>query len=94
MQGLQFESQLWIPVAYKGITVDTDLRCDVLVEKTLLVELKSTVGIQPIHQAIILTYMRLLNKPKGIIINFNCEHIFRSGQMTMVNKLYALLPED
>ena len=50
-------------------------------------------AIAPIHQAQLLTYMRLLEKPKGLIINFNCTNVFKEGQKTMVNDLYALLPE-
>ena len=59
----------------------------------MVVELKAMDAIAPIHQAQLLTYMRLLEKPKGLIINFNCTNVFKEGQKTMVNDLYALLPE-
>jgi PD-(D/E)XK nuclease superfamily len=49
-------------------------------------------GLLPIHEAVLLTYMRLLAKPKGILINFNCLNIFKSGQKTFVNSFYSELP--
>lgn len=48
----------------------------------------------PIHDSILLTYMRMLQKPKGILINFNCVNIFKEGQKTLVNELYAALPNE
>jgi hypothetical protein len=45
----------------------------------------------PIYQAQLLTYMKLLEKPKGIIINFNCTNIFKEGQKTLVNEYYSFL---
>ncbi|MBX3257594.1 MAG: GxxExxY protein [Chitinophagaceae bacterium] len=68
------------------------LRLDVLVEDTILVELKSVETLLAVHEAQLLTYMKLLEKPKGILINFNCTNIFREGQKTLVNHLFAELP--
>ena len=47
----------------------------------------------PIHEAQLLTYLKLLEKPKGILINFNCTNILKEGQKTMVTELYAELPK-
>jgi len=80
------------PIHYKGIILDADLRLDVLVEDLIIVELKSMDGILPVHEAQLLTYMKLLQKPKGVLINFNCSNIFKEGQKTMVNEYYAQLP--
>jgi GxxExxY protein len=80
------------PINYKGIILDADLRLDVLVEDFIIVELKSMEGILPVHEAQLLTYMKLLEKPKGILINFNCTNIFKKGQKTLVNEYYAKLP--
>ncbi|WP_316801156.1 GxxExxY protein [Pedobacter frigidisoli] len=85
---IQFATELSIPIDYKGLQIEADLRCDLLVENTLVVELKSVSNIAPIHIAQLLTYMKLLNQPMGLIINFNCTHIFKEGQRTYVNKLY------
>ncbi len=47
----------------------------------------------PVHESILLTYMKLLEKPKGILINFNCTNILKEGQKTLVNEYYAALPK-
>ena len=93
LRGINFQSQLYVPICYKGVELDTELRLDLLVENVMVVELKAMDAIAPIHQAQLLTYMRLLEKPKGLRINFNCTNVFKEGQKTMVNDLYALLPE-
>jgi len=92
LRNLNFASQLITPINYKGIILNADLRLDVLVEDFVIVELKSMEGILPVHEAQILTYMKLLQKPKGILINFNCTNIFNEGQKTLVNEYYAQLP--
>jgi len=93
VRSLQFETQLWVPIIYKGRDLDVALRADVLVEDLILVELKAIDGILPVHQAQVLTYMKLMQKPKGTLINFNCTIIFREGQRTLVNDLYVSLPD-
>lgn len=90
--GLNFKKQLSVPVNYKGKFLDVQLRLDFLVEELIVVELKSIESLHPIHEAQLLTYMQLLQKPKGILINFNCTNIFKEGQRTRVNFLYAALP--
>ncbi len=94
LQGINFQNQQWIPIEYKGLALDAHLRLDVMVEEILLVELKAVDGLLPIHEAVLLTYMRMLQKPKGILINFNCINIFKTGQKTLVNDLYACLPDE
>lgn len=91
IKSLSFISQICTPISYKGITLEADLRLDVLVEDLIIVELKSMEGILPVHEAQLLTYMKLLRKPKGILINFNCTNIFKEGQKTLVNEFYASL---
>lgn len=94
LSGLSYTQQLWVPLEYKELALETELRLDVLVEDALCVELKSMDGLLPIHDAILLTYMQMLQKPKGVLINFNCVNIFKEGQKTLVNKLYAKLPNE
>jgi GxxExxY protein len=91
LRGLKYQKQIWVPLEYKGLQIDTELRLDLLVEDILCVELKSIEGFLPIHEAVLLTYMRMLQKPKGILINFNCTNIFKEGQRTLVNDLFAAL---
>jgi GxxExxY protein len=69
------------------------LRLDVLIEDVICVELKAQEGLLPIHDAVLLSYMQMLNKPKGILINFHSVNIFKEGQKTLVNNLFSLLPE-
>ncbi len=94
LNGLRSQSQQKVPVNYKDIYLEAELRFDVLVEDIIIVELKSMEGILPVHEAVLLTYLKMLTKPKGIIINFNCTNIFKNGQKTLVNELYAALPKN
>ena len=94
LKGLKYQKQIWAPLEYKGLQIDTELRLDLLVEDVLCVELKAIEGLLPIHEAILLTYMRMLQKPKGILINFCCANIFKEGQKTLVNELFAALEKE
>ena len=91
-KGLQIKEQQKIPLVFKGLYLDCDLRFDLLVEDSIIVEIKAAEGLLPIHEAQLLTYLKLLNKPKGILINFNCTNIYKEGQQTMVTELFASLP--
>lgn len=92
LKNLAFITQQKVPIQYKGMPLDAELRFDVLVENLIVVELKAIEGILPDHEAILLTYLKLLEKPKGILINFNCVNIFKEGQKTLVNEYYSALP--
>ncbi len=87
-------SEFFVAVNYKGIDVDAELRCDFLVENAIVVELKTVDEIAPIHEAQLLTYMKLLKKPKGILINFNCINLFKEGQKTFVNEYFRALSDE
>ncbi|HSK44111.1 MAG TPA: GxxExxY protein [Candidatus Binatia bacterium] len=78
LRNLRLERQLIVPVTYKGVTLDCGYRLDILVQETVILELKSVDRIHPIFEAQLLTYMRLLQKPVGLLINFNVP-ILRSG---------------
>jgi GxxExxY protein len=80
-------------VFYKGKNLDAKLRCDLLVEDALVIELKSVEQVQSVHSAQLLTYLKLLKKPKGILINFNCSNIMKEGQQTFVNDIFRALPD-
>jgi len=94
LNGLECVSQQFIELEYKGMKLDSDLRFDILVENLVIVELKATNNMSPIFEAQTLTYMKLLEKPKGILINFNCRNIFKEGQKTFVNEYYRNLPDE
>ena len=87
-------SQTKVPINYKGLQLEADLRLDILVEELIVVEVKAVEKINALYEAQILSYMRLLEKPKGILINFCCRNIFKEGQKTFVNYLYNLLPNE
>lgn len=91
---MDIEIKFGYQVQYKGVELDTELRLDVLVEEILCVELKAQEGLLPIHDAVLLSYMQMLQKPKGILINFHCVNIFKDGQKTLVNRLFSELPEE
>lgn len=93
-QGLRVQSQQIIPLNYKGLSLDAELRYDLLVEDLIIVEAKAIDGLIPIHEAKLLTYLQMLEKPKGILINFNVTNIMKYGQKTMVNKPYAALEDE
>jgi len=86
LREINFESEKIVPVNYKGVIAITDLRCDFLIENCIVIELKAAESMLPIHEAQLLTYMKLLKIPKGILINFNCSNIFKDGQKTLVNQ--------
>jgi GxxExxY protein len=78
LRGLRFRREVVVPVVYKGVALDCGYRLDLIVEETVILELKSTDRIIPVHEAQLLTYLRLLNKPVGFIINFNVA-VLRAG---------------
>ena len=68
---LLIQNQLALPVNYRDIQIDTGYRIDLLVEKEVIVELKAVEKLLPIHQAQLLTYLKLSQKKVGLLINFN-----------------------
>ena len=78
LRDLCFERQLMVPVTYKGVSLDCGYRLDIVVEDTVILELKSVDRVHPIFEAQLLTYMRLLQKPVGLLINFNVP-VLRTG---------------
>jgi len=87
-RNIYFQSERFIEVNYKGLNLDTNLRCDLLVEKSICIELKAVKEILPVHEAQILSYMKLLKVPKGILYNFNVYNLFNEGQKTFVNEFF------
>ncbi len=92
LRNIQFDSELTIELNYKGISLDSSLRCDLFVEQCVVLEIKAVETIHNVHEAQLLTYMQQLSAPKGILYNFNCPNLIRNGQKTFVNQLFAKLP--
>lgn len=86
--GLRVERQAVVPIAYKNIVIDNAFRIDLLVEGQLVVELKSVERVAPVHGKQVLTYLRLLELPLGLLINFGQE-TFRDGVKRIANNYFA-----
>jgi len=71
LNGIPFDLQKIMPVEYKGVLIDCGYRLDLLVEGRLILELKAVAAIDPIHEAQILTYLKLAKMKMGLLINFN-----------------------
>ncbi|MGL4331631.1 MAG: GxxExxY protein [Bacteroidales bacterium] len=69
--GIKVDRQVSFPVVYEGIEMKEAYRIDLLIDDKVIVELKSVKEIEPIHQSQVITYLRLTNKPIGLLINFN-----------------------
>src|SRR5207247_1166234 len=78
LREIPFARQVPLPVEYKGIRLECGYRMDVVVQDTVILELKSVEAILPIHRAQLLTYLRLAGKPVGLLINFNSS-VLREG---------------
>ena len=74
-RGIPFRRQVEVPVLYKGESVKTPLRLDLLVNDAIVVELKAVEKLLPIHEAQMLTYLKLTNKRIGLILNFNVKRM-------------------
>ena len=87
-KNLSFQSQLVIPIKYKNVELDCDLRLDILVEDLIIIELKTVETLLPLFSAQLLTYMKLLRKPKGLLINFNSDNIV-NNTTSLVNQYFS-----
>ena len=77
-RGLAVERQVQVPIRYKGNVLKTELRLDILVEDKVIVELKSVEEMKKVFSKQLLTYLRLMNKKVGLLVNFNTEDILSS----------------
>jgi GxxExxY protein len=73
--GVKFRRQVPVPVVYKDVKIDCGYRVDLLIDDTLVLELKSVDHLSPVHDAQMLTYMKLLDLKQGLIINFNVKRL-------------------
>jgi GxxExxY protein len=84
MRGLSVETQVLMPIEVDGLTVDQGFRADILVERALLIEVKSIEKLAPVHGKQVLTYLRFMNLPLGLLMNFS-GMTFREGLRRIVN---------
>lgn len=85
--GLRVEAQVTVPVHYDGLHLESGYRIDLLVEYMIIVELKCVDALLPIHKAQLLTYLKLANKPLGLLLNFDVVHM-REGVRRIINNRY------
>ncbi len=83
-RGMKFQRQLEIPIRYKGRQLKIGYRIDLLIDRQIIVELKSVQSIEPIHEAQLLTYLKLSNKRCGLLLNFNVP-MMKQGVRRLLN---------
>ncbi len=74
-QGIEFRAQIEVPIVYRGHTIGSGYRLDLLVEDQVIVEVKAVEKLLPVHEAQLLTYLRLLGKSRGLLLNFNTPYL-------------------
>ena len=90
--GYSVKQQVIADVVYDGLLMETTLKLDLLVNDLVVVELKTVEELKPVHQAQLLTYMKLLQKPQGLLINFFTDNIIKSMK-PLVNEYFTSLPD-
>jgi len=79
LQGISFERQRALPVEYKGVKVDCGYRLDLIVENKLILEIKCVEHVLPVHEAQLLTYLKMTGTRVGLILNFNVSTLTKGG---------------
>jgi GxxExxY protein len=90
--GFRVNQQIAVPIVYDKLVIEADLRLDLLVNDCIVVELKATEVLHPVYEAQVLSYMRLMEKPQGLLINFFTENITKSFK-PLVNDIFQNLPD-
>lgn len=90
--GYDVKQQLVASIDYDGIEIETKLIIDLLVNDTIIIELKAVEKLLPIHEAQLLTYMKVLKKPQGLLINFFTNNITKSLK-PFINEYFRELPD-
>ena len=90
--GFLVKQQLFVPVYYDDLLINTDLKLDLFVNDLIVIELKTVETLLPVHEAQLLTYMKLLKSPQGLLINFFTDNIVKSMK-PFVNEYFSLLKE-
>lgn len=88
-RNIEIQTEKMTSIDFKGLDLDVNLKCDLLVENAICIELKAVKDILPVHEAQLLSYMKLLQVPKGILFNFNVYNLYNEGQKTFVNEYFS-----
>ena len=84
LRGVRYQRQLPVPLNYKGKLIEVGFRADIVIDQKLLIELKAVEGIIPVHHAQVITYLKILRLPLGLLINFN-EVLVKNGIHRILN---------
>jgi GxxExxY protein len=84
-RGLRVDRQKPLPLVYRGVHLDCGYRIDILVEELVVVEVKSIERLERVHSAQVLSYLRMLKRHVGLVINFNVQWLVRDGVRRIVN---------
>ena len=90
-RGLGIARQQSVPISFRGITLPVAFRADIVIENSLVIEVKSVERNAPVHAKQLLTYLRLMKQPLGLLMNFGCE-TFRDGVKRVVNGHNSFVP--
>ncbi|OBW42143.1 hypothetical protein AB670_01481 [Chryseobacterium sp. MOF25P] len=91
-KGHLVNQQVTTKINYGKIEIETPLKVDLLVNETIIIEIKTVEKLLPVHQAQLMTYRKILKKPQGLLINFYTENITKS-MVPLINEYFSKLPE-
>ena len=86
-RGIKAEGQVYLPLYYKGVELDKDFRIDIIVEDEIVIEVKAKDVLLPVHEAQIISYLKLADKRLGFLINFNVS-LLKDGFRRFVNNFF------
>jgi GxxExxY protein len=90
--GYKVKQQVIVPVLYDSLSLDVEFKLDLLVNDCIVIELKTVEHLLPVHEAQLMTYMKLLKKPQGLLINFYTDNIVKTLK-PLVNEFFKELDE-
>jgi GxxExxY protein len=91
-KGFLVNQQISTKLSYGKIEIETPLKVDLLVNDAIVIEIKTVESLLPVHQAQLMTYMKILEKPQGLLINFYTDNITKS-MIPLINEHFSKLPE-
>lgn len=86
LRGIKYSSQTRVPIWYKGELIINDFKLDLLVEQVIVIELKAVETVHPVYSSQLLSYLRLMNKRLGLLINFNVSRLV-DGYKRIINNI-------
>lgn len=88
LRSIPCRAEVLLPLTYKGLVIDNAYRIDILADENLILELKAVEKILPVHKSQLLTYLRLADKPLGLLINFNTP-LLKDGVTRLINSKHS-----